>query len=221
MILTGEFEADQTVTQDELAELLGVSTMPVREAVLRLSHEGLMTVHPGRSVQVTAPTRDDIADIYWLHGILAGELDCAGRPTWRSGSGEGTPTDDRGRRGRRGAVGSGGAQLGFTVGSIRPLSPASCGCHIEQHCALFQRFFSRTSWTGLKLSTTEHLAIVAKIAEGDSEGARELAQVHSWEAGKVLVANLETLSYLEGPRADAQAHVGLLIAVRRRNLSVS
>ncbi len=50
------------------------------------------------------------------------------------------------------------------------------------------------------------MAIVDRIAEGDSEGARELAQIHSWEAGRVLVANLETLSYLTGSEVDAQAH---------------
>ena len=74
MILTGELAPGQRVTQDELAKMLGVSTMPVREALLRLVAEGLIAAAANRSFSVVSTTLDDIRDIFWTHSVLAGEL---------------------------------------------------------------------------------------------------------------------------------------------------
>ncbi len=74
MILVGELHPSVRFTQQELAERIGVSTMPIREALLRLSHEGLITATPNRSYAVTPMTRHDIRDIYWMHSTIAGEL---------------------------------------------------------------------------------------------------------------------------------------------------
>jgi DNA-binding GntR family transcriptional regulator len=74
MILMGELHPGDQVTQDHLASELGVSTMPVREALLQLSHEGFIEGERGRSFRVARTTREDITDIYWMHSTLAGEL---------------------------------------------------------------------------------------------------------------------------------------------------
>lgn len=74
MILMGELRPGDQVTQDQLAGELGVSTMPVREALLQLSHEGFIDGGRGRSFRVARTTRGDIKDVYWMHATLAGEL---------------------------------------------------------------------------------------------------------------------------------------------------
>src|SRR4051794_30349776 len=74
MILVGELRPGQRATQDELATLLDVSTMPVREALLRLVNEGFIETSPNRYYRVAPITKDDINDIYWMHSMLAGEL---------------------------------------------------------------------------------------------------------------------------------------------------
>jgi DNA-binding GntR family transcriptional regulator len=74
MILMGDLRPGEQVTQDYLAKELGVSTMPVREALLQLSHEGFIISGRGRAFRVTTTTRQDIADVYWMHSTLAGEL---------------------------------------------------------------------------------------------------------------------------------------------------
>jgi DNA-binding GntR family transcriptional regulator len=74
MILTGQLEPGSRFTQQELARALGVSTMPVREALLRLTHDGLIAASPNRSYRVERMTRADIQDIYWMHSMLAAEL---------------------------------------------------------------------------------------------------------------------------------------------------
>ena len=54
--------------------MLGVSTMPAREALLRLGAEGFLIASPNRSFTVRRITEQDVRDIYWMHAILAGEL---------------------------------------------------------------------------------------------------------------------------------------------------
>lgn len=75
MILVGEFLPGQQITHDQIAESLRVSTMPVREALLRLTHEGLIEEGAkSRSFRVSVTTRKDVNDIYWMNSRLAGEL---------------------------------------------------------------------------------------------------------------------------------------------------
>ena len=74
MILIGQYPPGQKLTHEELARDLGVSTMPVREALLRLTHEGFITFRPNRNFEVASTTRSDIEDIYWAHAMIAGEL---------------------------------------------------------------------------------------------------------------------------------------------------
>jgi len=74
MILARELPPGTRVTQVQLAEMLGVSTMPIREALLRLGAEGLITASANRSFEVAMVTGRGIRDVYWIHGVLAGEL---------------------------------------------------------------------------------------------------------------------------------------------------
>ncbi len=50
-ILAGDLPAGETLRQEDLAERLGVSRMPVREAIKRLHAEGLVEVLPSRRVR--------------------------------------------------------------------------------------------------------------------------------------------------------------------------
>lgn len=52
-ILDGRLEAGSRLNQDEIAAELGVSRMPVREALKDLEAEGLVTFYPYRGVEVT------------------------------------------------------------------------------------------------------------------------------------------------------------------------
>ena len=74
MILLGELPPGESTTQERLARMLEVSTMPVREALLRLAAEGLVETDPNRSFRVVRSTSSDVRDGFWLHSVLAGEL---------------------------------------------------------------------------------------------------------------------------------------------------
>ena len=74
MILSRQLAPGTRVTQAQLAAMLGVSTMPIREALLRLGAEGLITATASRSFEIATVTGRGIRDVYWVHGVLAGEL---------------------------------------------------------------------------------------------------------------------------------------------------
>lgn len=74
MILVGELRPGDRPTQDQLATMLGVSTMPVREALLRLVAEGLVVAEPNRSFSICRIRAEDVRDGFWLHSRLAEEL---------------------------------------------------------------------------------------------------------------------------------------------------
>ena len=63
MILDGEIEPGQTVTITALAEAFGVSAMPVREALHRLTAAGALTILAGRSVGIPPLSVERLLDL--------------------------------------------------------------------------------------------------------------------------------------------------------------
>lgn len=65
-ILSGRLPADAPIRQDALALQLGVSKIPLREALARLESEGLVVSHPNRGYIVRPLSRADAEDVFDL-----------------------------------------------------------------------------------------------------------------------------------------------------------
>jgi DNA-binding GntR family transcriptional regulator len=74
LIISRTLRPGQRIRQAELATMLGVSVMPIRESLLRLVVEGLVIADANRSYTVAPLTPASIRDLYWIHSILASEL---------------------------------------------------------------------------------------------------------------------------------------------------
>ncbi|MCP4559099.1 MAG: GntR family transcriptional regulator [Bosea sp.] len=72
MLRTGELRAGQRLREVELAEQLGVSRTPIREALRRISSEGLIEILPGRGMIVAAYDKQQVRELYALRGVLEG-----------------------------------------------------------------------------------------------------------------------------------------------------
>jgi DNA-binding GntR family transcriptional regulator len=70
-IFAGELKPGQKVDQDELAQQLRVSKIPVREALITLESAGLVVNLPRRGAYVAELTRDDINDTFHLFGAVS------------------------------------------------------------------------------------------------------------------------------------------------------
>lgn len=69
-ILKGDFKPGQRLVQMELAESIGVSRMPIREALQQLEIEGLVTLEPHKGAVVRYLEIKDIKEIYELRSVL-------------------------------------------------------------------------------------------------------------------------------------------------------
>lgn len=65
-IVSGQVTADHPIRQDALAAELGVSKIPLREALARLEQEGLLRSHPNRGFFVRALSREEAEEVYAL-----------------------------------------------------------------------------------------------------------------------------------------------------------
>lgn len=63
-IIDGTLQPGEKLGDSELAEALGVSRTPVREALQLLEIQGFIEMHPGKSTRVTTIQKDDILKIY-------------------------------------------------------------------------------------------------------------------------------------------------------------
>jgi DNA-binding GntR family transcriptional regulator len=63
-ILNSEMAAGKQYLEQELAEMLGMSRTPVREALIRLSDEKLVEVRPRHGARVLSISASDMAEIY-------------------------------------------------------------------------------------------------------------------------------------------------------------
>ena len=74
-ILSGEIKAGTILTQEKIAEDLGVSRMPVREALLALERDNFIEFSPTKKAVVLPFSLEDIKEHYTLRAIL--ESECA------------------------------------------------------------------------------------------------------------------------------------------------
>jgi DNA-binding GntR family transcriptional regulator len=71
-ILSGRLGPGDRVQQDDVARLLGVSRMPVREALRILHSEGLVELQPHKGAVVVSLREEDIFEIFEIRAILEG-----------------------------------------------------------------------------------------------------------------------------------------------------
>lgn len=69
-ILSGELAGDARLNPAEIAGLLGVSRMPVREALRQLEAEGLVIMRPNRAAHVRRLTAADVEDLFEVRTAL-------------------------------------------------------------------------------------------------------------------------------------------------------
>jgi len=71
-VLAGEFQPGERLAEERLSEELGVSRMPVREALRALAAEGIVTLEPRRGASVTAYDDAQIRELVEVRATLEG-----------------------------------------------------------------------------------------------------------------------------------------------------
>ena len=71
-IVAGRFAAGERLAEEPLSEELGVSRMPVREALRLLAAEGIVVLEPRRGASVSSYTGDQVQELVEVRATLEG-----------------------------------------------------------------------------------------------------------------------------------------------------
>jgi DNA-binding GntR family transcriptional regulator len=182
-VLTGRLRPGDRLDLDEVAEEFGTSRTPVREALLELSYEGLVTVTPRSGITVVGISPEDAVDNFAVLAALAGkaaewatsritapQLDELHRLA--EAVDEGPDVVDANRRFHRAVnLAAGSPRLVTYLRQAVRVVPGS-------YFALFPEQGRR--------SRAEHAALLDAIGRGDGAGARTIAEAHVLDAGAAL-----------------------------------
>ncbi len=72
-ILAGALLPGARISEPGLAQELGVSRTPVREALQRLAQEGLVELLPGKGARVRVLSAEEVREVYDVRALLEGE----------------------------------------------------------------------------------------------------------------------------------------------------
>ncbi len=72
LILEGEYGPGERLIEEQLAERLGISRTPVRQALTMLEAEGLVEITPNKGAVVCSFGIEEVRDVYDLRAVLEG-----------------------------------------------------------------------------------------------------------------------------------------------------
>jgi DNA-binding GntR family transcriptional regulator len=210
LIMSGEVRQGEFLRLERIAEGLGVSATPVREALLSLRGEGFVRLQAHRGFVVAPLSRQDVIDLFQVQADAAAEL--TGRASGRIEphvverlAGVQERLEEAARRGAAEEVeelnfqfhrivyrAADSPKLTWVLGSVARYAP--------------RRFYASIhGWQGA--SVAEHGTIIAGLRHRDAEKARSAMRGHVTHAGQLLVAHLESRGFWDlgsdQPRGDA------------------
>lgn len=206
LVLTGAVRPGEKIDQAAISEALDVSRSPIREALVVLSREGLISLTPRRGASVVQLSREDIVDHYALFGVVAGRAAALAATFLPPAS----VADLRAVHGRFADLEDAGhldpeelQQLNHDFHRIINLAAPSrtrwlLG-HLERSVPA-NYFEFADGWN--VAAVAHHRTILEAIVSGDADGARRAMEVHLEASGEVAAAQLEARGFFDGVPPD-------------------
>ncbi|HEY1690424.1 MAG TPA: GntR family transcriptional regulator [Solirubrobacteraceae bacterium] len=211
LILSGGARPGTLLRLAPIAEALGASITPVREALLLLTQDGWVTQEPNRGFRVLPIRRRDAEDAYLVHGFVAGELAArAAAVIDARGVGELTQLN---------------AQIARITGPDANVSDADSLevdiLNSRLHSTIYasaasprltwfrdasMRFVPRRHWGAvpgwIELNRDGHAELIDALAQSDCEGARTAMVEHIERAGMLLLSHLDEIGFWDRDADD-------------------
>lgn len=198
-ILDNVFPPGYQALESELAQALGISRTPVREALIRLQNEGLVSVVPRHGMRVLPISPNDMAEIYTVLTALecaAAEIVAARRPGEQELEPLMQATRDMDRALKADDL-DGWAEADERF--HHTLVDLAGNRMLRETVENFWDRAHRARMVTLRMrpkpvnSTKEHKALVDRLRAGDPKGAVELNRAHRARAGRELLSLFERL----------------------------
>lgn len=191
-ILAGRLKPGEALPLVQLANEVGLSTTPVREALGRLQDEGLVVGDARRTFRVAELTLDDITDYYLLHsqfsGILAeraaASLSDADVSYLRS-------LDQEMKAKSQDEDFAALHELNFEF--HRRINSVATGV-LKRFVTVTARLVTRRTYPdvrGYAHSIDDHAEIIEAIADRDGPKARRLMEAHIQHVGEAVIEDLK------------------------------
>jgi DNA-binding GntR family transcriptional regulator len=196
-IMQGTIPGGSALVSTELSERLGVSRTPVREAIVRLVHDGLAVETPAGQVIVRPVSRDELASFFEIRAEL--ERLAARRAAERRDP-EGLAQLEVSEQRLEEAVNAGegpARQVELNEEFHATLYEASGNVLLLRTIRDLETISARRVILRLyeqadpQTTIREHRAIVAAIGDGDAEGAAREAGLHVERSGEYLLQFLD------------------------------
>jgi DNA-binding GntR family transcriptional regulator len=195
LIIGGELAPGARLGEVEIADRLGVSRTPVREALSRLAAEGLVEIAPNRGARVVTWTVAELEGVFDLRAVLEPQLTAHAVPN--AAPADVDELDALARRMHE--VGTPGP--GQDLDALVPLNRAfhdrlvALAAHptlatalaAAIHPPIVRRNFLTYDEASLRRSLAHHSEIVAALRAGDPEWARAVMTSHIANARAVMV----------------------------------
>jgi len=201
-ILSGELSEGEPLRQEALAASLGMSRIPVREALRLLEAEGLVVFNPHRGAVVSTASLDEIEELFELRALIESDL-------FRRAA----PKLGREALDRAYAILQ-AYDVALTDGRISEYGELNWQLHATLYAAAERPFVlgvveklhrQAERYTRMQLSLThgekraarEHLELVKAAENADAVAGAQLLREHILEAGRALA------SFLRAKRSSA------------------
>lgn len=193
-ILRGEITTDAPLTVGQIAQRLGMSQTPVREAIRTLQAEGLIHHHPHHTLSVVQYTAKDIHDIFQLRSDLEAQAarlavprlrddDLAALEELQAEMRDASEQNDVDRLNRANSL-----------WHLRLYGAADNQVLLDVVQHLWRKFMFEVNWMlpgQVELSLRQHHAICAALRARDADRAADLMREH------IRAGEQSSLRYLE------------------------
>lgn len=204
MIVSGQFAPGDLVRLAPLAERIGASVTPVREALLLLAQDGWVTQEPNRGFRVASITRRDVEDAYLVHAYVAGELVARAAAAIGDDAVAALRSMDAAIKTLEDKDASGLEERNHALHSAIYTVASSPRLNWFVHAS--SRFVPRRFWGMIpgwfEHNRSGHAAIIDALANHDVEGSRVAMSQHIDAARLLLVAYLDSIAFWPSEEAS-------------------
>lgn len=180
-VLDGEIAPGERIGEVELGERLGVSRTPIREAIMRLTQDGLLVAEANKGVRVRTVTAQEACDTYAVReeldglgaALAAAAHTAADAAALRAALGEINAARDGDYRQQT------RLDLGFhraITGAAHNAALGDLARNLEQRVALIKH--QTRTYNAHPDTAAQHAAILKAVLDRDAAAAREAARLH-------------------------------------------
>lgn len=190
--MSGQLRSGDFIRQDALADDLGMSATPVREALLSLRGEGFVHLEPRRGFVVSELDSEDVRDLFDTQALLAGEL--ASRAAAKVGDGVVAQLTQLQERLQAAAQEGAADDVEALNHEFHRLVNRTAGApKIAWMLSVAVRYTPRRFFSDIAgwqhASVLDHMAIIEALEARDAERARQAMTDHMRHAGELLATH--------------------------------